>query len=67
MKRVLILALVAASFPALAALANFTGRMEFRQTVTGQQAVACEFQYGMQKFWKLFPMGSSCPPTIEVM
>ncbi len=49
---------------AQAASANWTGRMESVQTVTGKYAYNCEYDYYGQKFWRVFV--GHCPSRIEV-
>jgi hypothetical protein len=46
------------------ALAFWTGRQEYVVTVTGRQAVNCEYQYGGQYFWRVFFY--TCPMSVEV-
>ena len=47
-------------------IAVFTGRSEMFTTVTGKQAIRCEYQAPETgKFWRSF-YGLSCPPSINV-
>lgn len=49
---------------AWAAQAFFTGRMQMVQTVTGQSAWNCEYNYAGHTFWRTFI--GSCPYSIDV-
>jgi hypothetical protein len=49
---------------ASAATAVWTGKQEQVQTVTGQIAWRCEYDYAGQKLYFLFQ--TSCPATVEV-
>lgn len=56
---------VTASAPAFAVIvATFTGLQEQVQTVTGQIALRCQYDYFGQKFYRIFKV--QCPSSIEV-
>lgn len=59
-------ALLFAASVAHAATATWTGRSEIVTTVTYQQAWRCEYSYAGQTFYRLFPIGSGCPASVEV-
>lgn len=59
-------ALIAFASQAFAMLAMFTGQQQFVQTVTGQTVIQCVYRVNSQTFTRLFPMGTSCPPSLEV-
>ena len=68
MKKTLIISLLLlTAAQAHAASAFWTGQTKFVTTVTYQQAVACEYRYLSQTFWRLFPAGSSCHSSVEVI
>lgn len=46
------------------AAAFWTGSGQQVQTVTGQTAVRCEYRYGGNVFYRLFPLG--CPQSVQV-
>ncbi len=64
MKLLIAVALLLAA-PAYAAVAYWTGRMEYVTTVTYKQGVKCEYDYLGQKFWRVFLAGT-CPLSVEV-
>lgn len=45
--------------------ARFTGRMERFISVTGKNAVRCEYEIPGRKFWMSF-IAYTCPQTVEV-
>lgn len=49
---------------AMAAIANFTGKMEPVITVTGQSAYKCEYIYAGTRFWRIFK--DYCPATVDI-
>lgn len=46
--------------------AQWTGGINFVTTVTGKQAVDCEYIYGGNTFWQTFVGRASCPSSVEV-
>ncbi len=46
-------------------IARFTGRSQTFTTVTGKQAIHCQYQIPGRTFWMDF-MGFNCPQTVEV-
>lgn len=54
-----------AASSALAVMAIWTGRLEYVTTITGQQAVRCEYDYVGKRFWVTMS-GGICPPSINV-
>lgn len=61
-----ILVLVGAVMATPLEIAVHTGRSEQFTTITGKQAIHCEYELsGRRKFWKAF-LGVTCPPTVNV-
>ncbi len=58
------LTLAPSMIDAKTAKAYFTGKQKYVTTVTGQSAVNCEYQYGTQKFWRVFK--TRCPSSVDV-
>lgn len=63
-KMLLVIAGIAISTQAIAALDFFTGRQEMVTTVTYQQAWRCEYNYNGQMFYFIFQ--GSCPSSVQV-
>lgn len=59
------LTLILSATTAHAAMAIWTGRMEYVTTVTYRQAVSCEYNINGQRFWRTFTTGY-CPSSVEV-
>jgi hypothetical protein len=57
MKRILI---------AAAILAFWTGNSESVTTVSGMPGIACEYDAGGVRFWRVFARRFACPISIEV-
>jgi hypothetical protein len=69
MKLKLILATLAALASATAvqaATAQWTGRMEYVQTVTYKRGISCEYVIYGQYFWRTFTGTINCPTRVEV-
>lgn len=64
MKAAIVAALLVAS-SAWAMTANWTGRQESFATVTGRNAIRCEYNCMGRRFWQSFD-GGMCPMSIEV-
>ena len=48
------------------AVAFWTGRVRYVTTVTYQRGIACEYQYGANRFWRVFVHEGICPQEVEV-
>jgi hypothetical protein len=55
---------LAASAPAFAVMATWTGKQEQVQTVSGKFAWRCEYMYAGQYYYLLFE--TSCPSSVEL-
>jgi hypothetical protein len=63
-KAAVMLGLLLVASSAYAATAFFTGKQEQVQTVTGQMAWRCEYNYNGRMIYEIFQ--TSCPSSIEV-